>query len=337
MSDPTYVRSTLDNLRHGNFDPDAEPVATVADGDELVVETISPYSPDLLTDRGVPPSEILADERVAVEEGERNGPGPHVVTGPIAIENASPGDVLEVAVRGIDLRTSYGVNSFEPGVGVLSEAFSDRHISVIRLERDRGVAAVAAGIDVPLDPFFGIMAVAPPADRGRVSTTPPACYGGNLDIQALTAGSTLYLPVQTEGGRFFLGDGHAAQGNGEVDSTAIETSLTGRFTVRLHEDAPGLTAPVAETPDAYIVVGIDETLDGAIADATEEAISFLVAQHGIAADVAYRVCSIAVDFNVSQAVNGNVGIHGRVPKAIFTEGRGIEPSRFDGSTRWRGS
>lgn len=333
---PTRVRSTLDNLRHGNFDPEADPVATVTPGDDVTIETVSPYSVDLLTDAGVSRDEILDDEIEALRHGAREGPGPHVVTGPVTVEGAEPGDVLEVQVRDVELRTSYGVNSFGPGIGVLPDAFEETNVRVIRLERERGTARLAEGVTVPLDPFFGIVAVAPPVEQGRVSTTPPSFFGGNLDVGALGPGSTIYFPIHVEGARFFVGDGHAAQGDGEVDSTAIETSLTGEFGIRLHRGELDLDYPVAETDEHYVVLGIDETLDGALEHAVREAVTMLVRQEELSTEDAYRTCSTAVDFAVSQAVNGNEGVHGLLPKSIFGGGSTIDPARFHGSVDWTG-
>jgi acetamidase/formamidase len=335
MSDPVRIPSTLPNLRHGNFDPAAEPVAEVADGAEVIIETVSPYSVDVLTSRGVSQSAILEDEITAVREGAREGPRPHVVTGPVAIENAEPGDVLEVAIRDIELRTSYGVNSFDQGSGILLDAFSDLNIQVIRLDRDRQIARLDDGIEVSINPFFGILAVAPPLDNGRVSTTPPSFFGGNLDINALTAGSTIYLPVNTEGGLFFVGDGHAAQGDGEVNSTAIETSLTGTFEFTLHKDIPHLDYPIAETGEGYIVIGMDEDVDAALKHAVERTISLLTRQHNLTPEAAYHLSSVAVDFTISQAVNGTKGVHGIVPKSFFDGDTGIDPAVFGTPGNWQ--
>lgn len=334
MSEGIRVESTLENLRAGNFDPEAEPVTEVPQGAVVEIETVSPYSVDVLTDSGVPRDRILEDELAAVRKGTPEGPGPHVVTGPIAIEGAEPGDVLEVQVRDVELRTTYGVNSFDPGGGVLSEGFSELDVDVVRLDRERETASLDSGIEIPIDPFFGIMAVAPSVDRGRVSTAPPGCFGGNIDVKALGAGSTVYFPVRAGGGLFFVGDGHAAQGNGEVNSTAIETSLTGTFVFRVHEDTTRLAYPIAETEAHYVVIGIDETLDAALEHAVRETVSFLVQQTELSAADAYRVSSVAVDFNVSQAVNGNKGVHGLVPKSIFEDHGGIDPGRSTEPDRW---
>lgn len=328
MSDSIRIESTLENLRGGNFSPDAGPIATVSSGNSVRIETVSPYSPELLTERGVSEDEILSDEITAVEEGEPDGPGPHVVTGPVEIRSAEPRDVLEVEITDIEFRTTYGVNSFDEQSGVLSDDVSELNLEVIRFDPERDVASFKRGITIPLSPFFGIMAVAPPMDVGTVSSVPPARYGGNLDISTFRAGTRIYLPVQTEGALFYVGDGHAAQGDGEVNSTAIETSLTGEFKFRLHKDIPEVSNPIGETPEEYISIGLAETLDEALEQAVKNGVDLLVTQAELSSAQAYRFCSIAVDFRVSQAVNGTVGVHGVIPKSLFADAGTIVPQKF---------
>lgn len=321
------VPSTPENVRSGNFDPNAPPVARIESGDSVILETVYAAGAESLLEAGVERSEILADE-VRQHERPHEGPGPHAVTGPVYVEGARPDDVLEVRVLDIELRTSYGINHFLSGRGVLPEAFPEGNRRVIRIDRDRRTAQFSETIEIPIEPFFGIMAVAPARDAGRTSTLPPSHFGGNMDVKLLGAGSTVYFPVNTEGGLFFAGDGHAVQGNGEVDLTALETSLTGEFELRLHEDVPHVEYPVAETDDEYVVIGIAESLDSALERAVHEAVSFLVRQQDLSAREAYHLSSLAVDFDVSQAVNGVVGIHGRIPKSIFERPEPIDPRRF---------
>jgi acetamidase/formamidase len=335
MADTSRVRSTPDNLQGGHFDPEAEPVARVESGDTVGIETVWPIHVDALANRGIPRTEILDDETRARREMSREGPGPHWVTGPVYVENAEPDDVLEVRVRDIEFRTDYAFNLFEHGIGVLPEEFSEMNLRVVRLDRDRRTASLGDGIEVPLDPFFGIMAVAPSVETGRASTTPPSYFGGNMDIKVLGVGSTLYFPVSTDGGLFFVGDGHAAQGNGEVDATALETSLTGEFEFRLHKNVSQLACPIAETETHYVVVGFDEDLDVALERAVRAAVSVLTQQEGLPAEEAYRLCSIVVDFDISQAVNTTKGVHGLIPKSVFDGPGGIDPHRFDEPVPWR--
>jgi acetamidase/formamidase len=178
------------------------------------------------------------------------------------------------------------------------------------------VAVLGEGIEVPLRPFFGSMGVAPPASAGRWNSSPPWIHGGNLDNKELTAGAVLYLPVHVPGGLFLVGDGHAAQGNGEVNITALETSLTGELQFFLHKERH-LEWPRAETPTHYISMGTDEDLTLAAKIAVREMIRFLVEEKGMTREDAYVLCSTAVDFNITQLVDGKKGVHGMLPKSVF--------------------
>lgn len=326
--DTITVESTPETVDWGAFDPEHDPVAEIESGETVVIETITIPQPEhhqFLLKEGVSESDILEDEVTIEREVTQEGPGPHVVTGPIHIADAEPGDVLEVRVRDVEIRAPYGINIFRPGMGALPEEFPWADTAVIPLDIDEQVARFVNDIEIPLAPFFGIMAAGPAPESGRTSTRPPDYFGGNMDIPVLTAGTSLYLPVNAKGGRFYTGDGHSAQGNGEVNLTAIETSLTGTFEFVVHKDTPRLEWPVAETDDAYIVVGLNEDLNDAMTHAVREAITLLVHQLDLEPAEAYRLCSIAVDFNVSQVVNGNQGIHGVIPKSLFAEDGEIDP------------
>jgi acetamidase/formamidase len=189
---------------------------------------------------------------------------------------------------------------------------------VIPLDLERNVARFAPGIEVPLRPFMGVIAVAPPPSLGYVPSRPPGVYGGNLDLNELGAGATLYLPVHREGALLLTGDGHAVQGDGEVTGTAIETSITVTLQLLLHQDRT-LTMPRAETPTHYITFGMDESLDRALPAAIEETVRFLGREKGLGAADAYALASIAVDFEIAEAVNHVKVVHGLIPKAIFAE------------------
>lgn len=323
-TETTTVESTPENVDWGGFDPDREPVLEVESGDTVTVETITIPREDheeFLIEEGIAESDVLDDEVRVWEEVENEGPGPHVVTGPIYIEDAEPGDILEVHVKDIQYRAPYGINLFTPGAGALPEVFSWSETHAIPMDLDAEIAEFTNGIDVPLDPFFGIMAVSPTPTAGRTSTGPPSYFGGNMDNPVLGEGSTVYFPVNADGALFWAGDGHAVQGNGEVCVTAVETSLTGTFEFTLHKDAPRLDWPVGETEDHYVPMGFDEDLDEAMKHAVREAIALLVHQHDLSPGDAYRLCSIAVDFNISEVVDGTEIIHGMVPKDIFPDNR----------------
>jgi acetamidase/formamidase len=249
------------------------------------------------------------------------GMGTHVLTGPVYVEGAEPGDMLEVRVIDVKFRVPYGVNFSSKGVGVLPEQLTDPVFRIIRLDTERRVALLTPEIEVPLAPFMGIMAVAPPPDVKVVSSRPPGAFGGNMDLKQLTAGSTVYLPVYNAGGLFFTGDAHAAQGDGEVNGTAIETSLTPVFQFFVHK-AKGSSLgrwPRAETSTHYITMGIDKDLNLALKHAVQETVDFLMKQKGVDEKIAYTIASIAVDFRVAEAVNLNQMVYGMIPKTLFVK------------------
>jgi len=325
------VESTPENVEWGVFDPEKEPVLEVSSGATVEIETVTPPRADhhgTLTSAGIDDEEILEDELTVAEEVPHTGPGPHVVTGPVAVEDAEAGDVLEVQIKDIELRSPYGVNLFLPNGGELPEQFPYKEVEVVPFDLEEGVAEFDDDIEIPLDPFLGIMAVSPAPSQGKTDTAPPDYFGGNLDLKQLGAGATLYLPVQTEDALFWAGDGHGVQGNGEVCLTAAETSITATFGFELHKDAERLKWPVAETDDHYIVFGLNESLDDGLHEALQQAIRFLHSQKGLSESDAYRLASLTVDFNVTQVVNGNKGIHGLIPKAVFDDDGEIDTSKL---------
>ncbi|MDP9480908.1 MAG: acetamidase/formamidase family protein [Actinomycetota bacterium] len=321
---------------------DAKPVLTVASGDFVTMEQISHEGiledqgnpRDFFASWGVAEEEILADQLMVFEEVEKKGEGPHVVTGPVAVEGAEPGDWLEVRCLGIEPRVSYGVNSARHGKGALPDEYplggKPYYGNLVRFDLDRSVGLFPAGngIEVPLKPFMGIVGVAPNTSE-MINTIPPDVYGGNIDVKHLmTAGSTAYYPVQVPGALLYTSDGHAAQGNGEVSLTAIETSQTPTFQLILHkkdrleeEWLPTMKNPWGETEEAWIVTGMDEDLDEAMKEAVRETISFLTQTRHLSAEDAYSLASIGVDFEVSQVVDINKGIHAQIYKHLFPEGR----------------
>ena len=304
----------------------AEPVLRVASGDTVTIDTVSHEG--ILPDQGDPESffqrfgiakeAVLADLVGVYAKVQHSGIGPHVVSGPIAVAGALPGDVLAVHVLEATPRVPYGVNTMRLNRGGLPDEFTLNRSIVIPFDLERGVAKFAPRIEVPLAPFFGIMATGPARNLGRVSSGPPGAFGGNIDLKDLTAGSTLYLPVHVPEALFMVGDGHAAQGDGEVDLTAIETSLTGTFRFELIKGRP-LAWPRAETPTHWITLGLHENLEEAMKMAIRECIKFLAEEKGLARADAYALASIAVDFEVTQVVDGVKGIHAMIPKGIFKD------------------
>ena len=315
------LAATPATVAWGHYDASTKPVLTVRSGDSVVVHTLLTNSPAGLEKAGVDPAAIEPSLR-AVYAGvppEARGPGGHVLTGPIAIEGAEPGDTLEVQILKIDLAIPYAYNAFRYGAGFLTDDFPYARTKIVPLDAKRMTGRLAPGIDVPLRPFFGSMGVAPPPAFGRYDSAPPTIIGGNMDDKALVAGTRLFLPVYVAGALFQAGDGHAAQGNGEVDVTALETSLTGTFRFVLQKQR--LAYPRAETPDAYISMGFDDDLSNAARKAVRNMIDFLVEAKGMSRDDAYMLVSVAGDVEVTELVDRNKGVHVVLPKMVFVKGR----------------
>jgi acetamidase/formamidase len=310
------VRVTPTTVEWGYFAADAKPVLTVKSGEVVTMDTICAI-PEL-EQMGAAVDDPIRELKQISAVVKDKGPGPHVLTGPVAIEGAMPGDVLEVEILEVRLRSPYGWMMIQPGAGALPEEFPYLRAKLVPLDDKNKVAEFAPGIRIPVRPFFGNLGVAPPT--GRLDSAPPAYNAGNMDNKWLVAGTKLYIPVQVPGALFAVGDGHAAQGDGEVCLTAIETNLTGvfRFTVRKNMK---LRWPRAETPTQYITMGFHESLDEAARRATKEMIDYLTAERGLSRDDAYMLTSAAVDLHVTQVVDGVKGVHAMLPKAIFATGR----------------
>jgi acetamidase/formamidase len=300
----------------GYYDAAATPVLRVQSGDEVIVGTEITSSPTRLEQVGVKPADVQSSLRAIYDSVKVRGPGGHILTGPIYVEGADSGDVLELRIESIDLAIPYAYNGFGRGRGFLPEDFDYSKTKIIPLDKKTMTGQFAPGITIPLHPFFGSIGVAPPAAMGRISSAPPGIHAGNLDNKELVAGTTLYIPVWTKGALLEIGDGHAGQGNGEVDITALETSLTGRFKLIVRKDLH-LTMPRAETPTHWIAMGIDSNLVAATKQAVREAINFLVTTKGLSRDDAYMLTSVSSDVDITELVDGTVGVHVMIPKRIF--------------------
>jgi acetamidase/formamidase len=300
----------------GYYDAAATPVLRVQSGDEVIVGTMITSSPTRLEQVGVKPADVQASLRAIYDSVKTRGPGGHILTGPIFVEGADSGDVLELRIESIDLAIPYAYNGFGPRRGFLPEDYEYAKTKIIPLDKEKMIGHFGPGIDIPLRPFFGSIGVAPPASMGKISSAPPGIHAGNLDNKELVAGTTLYIPVWAKGALLEIGDGHAGQGNGEVDITAMETSLTGRFKLIVRKDLH-LTMPRAETPTHWITMGIDSNLVAATKQAVREAINFLVTTKGLSRDDAYMLTSVACDVDVTELVDGTLGVHVMIPKHIF--------------------
>jgi acetamidase/formamidase len=336
-----YLRSTPDTVHWGELPARAtSPVFEVESGDIVTIDTVShegilaEFDHDPVTwfgAHGVARNDVL-DDAIDIARNVRpaNGKGPHVVTGPIAVRGAEPGDMLRVDVVRTQLRVPYGVISSRHGWGALPGEFPETPGPVwvfTRVADDRGT--IAFGSDAsqrarfPIEPFFGVMGVATDTDALQ-NSTPPGPHAGNIDVKALTVGSSLYVPVQVPGAGFYAGDPHFAQGNGEVCLTALEGSLRGdvRLTVlndSAARDAVGLVRyPFVETDRHWIPIGLHEDLNVAMQDAVRRAIAFLETKLGMERHLAYAYLSAAGDFEVSQVVDIVKGVHCRIRKSDFS-------------------
>jgi acetamidase/formamidase len=311
------LEATPATVAYGYYWADAKPVLRIESGDIIDVDTLLTNTPAGLAKAGVADDKIQSSLKAVVSEvtGDHKGPGGHILTGPVYVEGAEPGDVLEVKILSIDLPLDYGYNGCS---GYLPEN-CDREapIKIVPLDRKKMTAEFFPGIVIPLRPFYGSIGLAPAPEIGRLSSNPPGRHAGNLDNRELVAGSTLYIPVFARGALFEIGDGHAAQGDGEVDQTAIETSLRGKLQLTVRKDMK-LKWPRAETAADYISMGTDPDLAIATKVAIQEMVDFLVAEKHLTQHQAYQLVSVAGNVAMTQLVDKpNLGVHVRLPKSIF--------------------
>ena len=290
----------------GVFDARIPPVMEIASGDRITIHTVT-GAPEVTpqSDAGfyIPP------ELAGIQQGlTRPLGGGHLITGPVAVKGAKPGQVLEVRILDVQLRQDWGYNVIRPLAGALPEDFPDTRLLHIRLDRERKMANLPWGVDLPLAPFFGVMGVAPPPGWGGCTSIIPRAFGGNLDNKELVAGTTLYLPIFVEGACFSCGDGHGAQGDGEVCVTAIETALTGTFELRVRDDIQ-LDLPRAETPNEYITMAFDPDIDMAAKNSLRQMIRLIQERTNLSREDAYTLCSLAADLRITQMVNQHNGVH----------------------------
>jgi acetamidase/formamidase len=293
----------------GFFDAALQPVLTVASGDTVTLASVS-GGPDVLPQgQGF---EILPEHR-DIHRALEPKLGAHILTGPIAVDGALPGDVLQIDILSIEPRQNWGYTRIRPLSGTLPEDFPIRRLWHSAIDRQRGSARLPWGAEIELAPFFGVMGVAPPPVYGAVSSIQPREFGGNIDLKELVAGTTLYLPIWAPGGLFSAGDGHGVQGDGEVCVTALETALSGTFRLTLRRDLH-FALPRAETPSHWITMGFDEDLDDAAKIALRQMLDLIGERLGLGREDAYMFASLAVDLRVTQLVDGNKGIHALLAK-----------------------
>jgi acetamidase/formamidase len=306
------VEAGPDSVHWGFFDAALKPLITIESGDEVTMSTVSgprEAMPKVESGLTVPPA--LSAIHATVPQRLN---GPHIMTGPVAVRGAKAGQVLEVRIKSIELHYDWGYNVIRPLAGALPDDFISTRLIHIPLDRARMTGRLPWGLELPLRPFFGVMAVGPPHAWGAVASPPPRRNGGNIDNKELVAGTTLYLPIHVDGALFSVGDGHGVQGDGEVCVTAIETGLIGTFELHVRDDMR-LEWPMAETRTDFITMGFDPDLDDAAVIALREMIKLICERSGLSREDAYTLCSLAADLRVTQLVNGSKGIHVVLNKA----------------------
>lgn len=299
----------------GHYAATTTPVLRIASGDIVDVTTMLTSSPTRLQAMGLPANEVQPELVAIYNEVTDRGPGGHILTGPIYVEGAMPGDVLEVRILSVDYSVDYGYNGCSGFVPDLCDPQARSRL--IRIDRRANTAEIAPGITAPLRPFFGSMGVAPPPDSGRLSSNPPGQHGGNMDNKELVAGTTVFIPVWVAGALFEVGDGHATQGDGEVNQTGLETSLQGRLQFIVRRDMK-IDWPRGETPTHHILMGFDPDLEKATTIAIREAVEFLQEVKGLSSGEAYAVISMAGDLRITELVDGNKGVHVMIAKSLLT-------------------
>jgi acetamidase/formamidase len=331
------LQSIPKNLIWGElYKPDSKPILRVKSGDRVVMETVSHEA--ILSDQGdtvaflakggIPKDQVLPDQLRVKAEVKKSGPGPHVITGPVYVEGAEPGDVLEIKTLALDYRSPYGVISNRHGRGSLPGEYPEVtgakiYTKVIPLDVKRQIGLFRPTnnlptLEIPLKPFMGLMGVVPADSQDAVNSVPPGRYGGNVDVKYLGLGSSFYVPVQVPGALFYAGDPHCAQGNGEVALTAIECSLTPTFELVLHKSKDmKLDTPMGETKDAWFAMGLDKDLDEAMKKSVREYLRIVNETYGMSKPDALLYASANIDFEVSQVVDIVKGIHAIIPKKLF--------------------
>lgn len=333
-----YLQALPETTHWGYFDPSIAPALRVKSGDLIQAEAVTHHAGD--------DPDLLMDEKIwrifnETPEADRN-PGVHIMTGPIHVEGAEPGDMLEVRYLTMQPRFRHGSN-LAANWGHLYQEFGEKErVTIYELDPNTNTAMASYaydfegkyltpgtvtrcpecdrqkalnGVRVPVRPHLGTAGVAPAVSE-RISTIPPGLHGGNIDNWRIGAGSTLYYPVQVAGGLFSIGDPHVSQGDGEISGTAIEASLNVLFQIVLRKDF-SFPSPLLETPECWIVHGFHQDLNLAQKNAAMDMLHLLTEHQALSANDAYSLMSVAADFGVTQVVDGTQGIHVRIPRHIF--------------------
>ena len=305
------IPATPENMVLGYLDAGSPPVLRVESGDTVTLYSFPAGGMESLPEMSRVPADYLAALRTLPA-----GPGPHFITGPVFVQGAAPGDTLQVDILAAAPTMDWGFVAILPLLGTLPEEFTEYETIHPAIDRGRGVCTLPWGTELPLDPFFGIIGVAPPKAWGRCGSPVPRAFGGNMDNKELKPGTTLYLPVFNEGALFMAGDGHGVQGDGEVCITALETGLSGTFRLTVRKDFP-VQRPFAETATHLMSIGLDEDLDDAAKQAVREMVMHVCRRTNLSRNQAYMLCSLIGDLRVTQTVDGNKGVHMLLAKSCL--------------------
>jgi acetamidase/formamidase len=308
---------TPEQAYNGRWESTIPPVLTIDDGDTVIFNTVMLFEGKLRPDMNIPELLALRDDIIA------RGNGVYAFTGPFFVNGAEPGDVLEIRIKRVE-PIDHGAVYIYPderkagGLPDGSGGFKDGWFKGFYYSADRKSVEFKPGIVIPLRPFLGTMGISPKPGESRPPAVPDY-FAGNMDNKELAAGTTLFIPVNVPGALFMAADAHAVQADGEVCITGVETALEEAELEFIVRKDMKLNLPMAETPTHWITMGFHEDLNEAMRIALREAINFLSTTKDISREEAYALCSLAVDFHVTQIVDGNKGIHGMIPKSIFTK------------------
>lgn len=306
------IPATPENMVWGYVDASVPPILEVESGDVVTLHSFPAGGAETL-----PPNRSrVPDDYMVALSNVRQGPGPHFITGPVYVKNAKVEDTLQIDILDIRVRQDWGFVAILPLLGLLPEEFTEYETIHPEIDTARNVCTMPWGAEIPLDPFFGIIATAPPPAWGRCGSPVPRSFGGNMDNKELRPGTTLYLPIYNDGALFYAGDGHAVQGDGEVCITALETGATATFRLTVRKDFK-VEWPFAESETHLISIGLDEDLDDAAKQAVREMIKHVCARTNLSRNQAYMLCSLAGNLRVTQVVDGNKGVHMLLPKSVL--------------------
>ena len=305
------IPATPENMVLGYLDAASPPVLEVESGDTVTLSSFPAGGREILPKHlPIPPGYQAVLDRLPP------GPGPHFITGPVFVRGAQPGDVLQVDILESQPTMDWGFTAILPLLGTLPDEFTDYETIHPIVDHARGVATLPWGTELAIEPFFGIIGVAPPKAWGRCGSAVPRAFGGNMDNKELKEGTTLYLPVFNEGALFLAGDGHGMQGDGEVCITALEIGLRGSFRLTVRKDL-ALDFPFAENATELMSIGLDEDLDDAAKQAVREMVKHVCRRTNLSRNQAYMLCSLAGNLRVTQLVDGNKGVHMLLAKGLL--------------------